>query len=198
MRRYLRFGAVAAALAIVAVTSWLYLTPAATPGEDSAEAGFARDMSVHHGQAVAMSMYLYRNGSDPALRDLAYDIALTQQAQIGMMTGWLDEWELKPTSAKPPMAWMGHDTPMPEGLMPGMASAEELGELYAAKGSEADALYCELMVTHHEYGVHMAKAVAQRTELPRVDDLATAMVKGQRSEIRALKEYGAKAAASDG
>src|SRR4051812_18858843 len=41
------------------------------PGDDSVDAGFARDMSVHHGQAVAMSMPLYRESTDPNLRQVA-------------------------------------------------------------------------------------------------------------------------------
>lgn len=198
MRRHLQIGAALTAIVLVAAAAWLFLVPAPAPGEDSAEAGFARDMNTHHGQAVAMSMYVYRNGSDPALRALAYDLALTQQAQIGMMTGWLDEWGLKPTSPKPPMSWMGHKVPMPDGLMPGMASPEQLDELYAATGPAADALYCELMITHHEYGIHMAEAIGERTALPRVDELAASMVKGQRSEINALEEYADRATSGDG
>lgn len=198
MRRHLRLGAVLAAVALIAAAAWLYLVPAPAPGEDSAEAGFARDMSTHHGQAVAMSMYVYRNGSDPALRELAYDVALTQQAQIGMMTGWLHEWGLKPTSPKPPMSWMGHKVPMPDGLMPGMASPAELKQLYAAEGTAADARYCELMITHHKYGIHMAQAVGELTGLPRVDSLASAMAKGQKSEINALEQYGDRAADGNG
>ncbi|ADD44389.1 DUF305 domain-containing protein [Stackebrandtia nassauensis] len=199
MRRYLKAAAVLAAVALVATTAWLFVVPEPTPAEDSPEAGFARDMNVHHGQAVAMSMYVYRNGSDSRMRDLAYDIALTQQAQIGMMSGWLDEWGLPPTSTEPPMSWMDHNMPIPDdGLMPGMATQDQLGELYAAKGSEADAIYSELMITHHEYGIHMAKAIRDRTDLPRVDDLAESMVKGQRSEIKALEQYGDRDVADEG
>ena len=60
------------------------------------------------------------------IRILATDIALTQQAQIGMMLGWLDVWGLDATSTEPVMAWMGHPT---EGRMPGMASPEEVNRL---------------------------------------------------------------------
>ena len=41
----------------------------------SAEAGFARDMQVHHGQAVEMAMDIYRTTENPDVRVLAYDIA---------------------------------------------------------------------------------------------------------------------------
>ena len=56
----------------------------------SADAGFARDMTDHHAQAVEMALIAYQRTEDEAVRLLAYDIATSQQAQIGMMAGWLE------------------------------------------------------------------------------------------------------------
>jgi uncharacterized protein (DUF305 family) len=100
----------------------LYLT-SRPPGDDSAEAGFARDMMVHHAQAVEMAGILRDKSVSPEMETLATDIALTQQAQIGQMQGWLAVWGLPMTGAEPPMAWMGHHT---DGRMPGMATPEEI------------------------------------------------------------------------
>ncbi len=47
-------------------------TPA-VPTSGSAEAGFARDMSVHHDQAVRMSLLARDRSTDPALRYLAHN-----------------------------------------------------------------------------------------------------------------------------
>jgi len=79
------------------------------PGDASVEAGFARDMSVHHAQAVAMAEAIRDRTTDPELKLLATDIALGQQGQIGRMSGWLDEWGLNQTSTAPPMAWIRSD-----------------------------------------------------------------------------------------
>ncbi|MFE9253771.1 DUF305 domain-containing protein [Streptomyces sp. NPDC006879] len=80
-----------------------------TPSTTSAEAGFARDMSVHHQQAVEMSFLVRERTQDEGVRRLAYDIANTQANQRGMMLGWLDLWGLpKVESARAPMTWMGH------------------------------------------------------------------------------------------
>src|SRR5688572_6978287 len=76
------------------------------PGDDSAEAGFARDMTVHHGQAVHMAMVEYDRGQDSTLRRMAYDIATSQEYQIGVMEGWLREWRLALTTDRAPMAWV--------------------------------------------------------------------------------------------
>jgi uncharacterized protein (DUF305 family) len=97
------------------------------PSNDSAEAGFARDMIVHHAQAVQMAEIVRDKTKSDSMRLLASDISLTQQAQIGIMQGWLGAWVLPLTGSEPAMAWMGHPT---EGLMPGMATPEEIDRLY--------------------------------------------------------------------
>ncbi|MFI5617428.1 DUF305 domain-containing protein [Streptomyces sp. NPDC051567] len=83
-------------------------TPSRTPGLHSADAGFARDMAVHHQQAVEMSFVVRDRTQDEAVRTLAYDIANTQANQRGMLLGWLDLWGLpKVVTGEPPMSWMG-------------------------------------------------------------------------------------------
>src|SRR4051794_22321863 len=70
-----------------------------TPGDNSPEAGFLRDMSTHHAQAVEMSMIVHQKSTDPEIVYLADDIALTQQGQIGYMQSWLRNWHLSFTSS---------------------------------------------------------------------------------------------------
>jgi len=111
-----------------------WLGRARVPAADSVDVGFARDMSLHHEQAVVMAGLIYDRTDDPAIRTLAFDILTTQQGQIGIMSGWLDAWGLPWTSSGPRMAWMGMPT---EGLMPGMATGEQLAALRAAAQSTA-------------------------------------------------------------
>lgn len=83
-------------------------TSSRAPGLYSADAGFARDMAVHHQQAVEMSFIVRDRTADEAVRSLAYDIANTQANQRGMLLGWLDLWGLpKVVADEPPMSWMG-------------------------------------------------------------------------------------------
>src|SRR5882762_10519165 len=100
-------GVVAAvALLSIGYTVGWYTPRLTTPGTDSAEAGFARDMAEHHAQAVEMGMIAYQKASTPEVRSLGGDIAITQQGQIGVMNTWLKDWGLSPNSDKPPMSWM--------------------------------------------------------------------------------------------
>ena len=59
------------------------LTAITPPGENSADAGFVRDMRVHRAQAVLISDIIRERSQDPAITMLAFDIAMTQQHQAG-------------------------------------------------------------------------------------------------------------------
>src|ERR1043165_1264428 len=105
-RGSVRFAASLVAAAVVGtVATWLIASRSATPRDDSAEAGFARDMATHHAQAVEMSFVIRDKSHDEATRTLAYDIIVTQSAQRGVFMGWLQEWGLSQASTTPRMAW---------------------------------------------------------------------------------------------
>jgi uncharacterized protein (DUF305 family) len=155
------------------------------PGNDSAEAGFARDMMVHHAQAVEMAEIVRAKTESNEIRILASDTALTQQAQIGQMQGWLGVWGLPITGTEPAMAWMGHPT---QGRMPGMATPEEVNRLRNAPPEEADAMFLRLMIPHHQAAVPMAEAILKETDRPEVERLASAIVASQRTEIATMRD----------
>ncbi|MFJ9826458.1 DUF305 domain-containing protein [Streptomyces sp. NPDC101160] len=167
-----------------------------TPTAESADAGFARDMAVHHQQAVEMSFIVRDRTKDEEVRRLAYDIANTQANQRGMMLGWLDMWGLpKVRSGVAPMAWMGMgDMPgMDMGgedgeLMPGMATRAELDQLRKASGRDAEVLYLKLMTEHHKGGIHMAQGCVEKCGPGVERDLAQGMVDAQTSEIKLMSD----------
>ena len=64
-------AAAALAFAIGRFTAFGASAIPATPGTQSADAGFARDMQLHHAQAVDMAMEIYRKTDDPGVRGLA-------------------------------------------------------------------------------------------------------------------------------
>ncbi|MEV6761254.1 DUF305 domain-containing protein [Streptomyces sp. NPDC051105] len=170
----------------------------AIPSADSADAGFARDMAVHHQQAVEMSYIVRDRTKDTDVRRLAYDIAQTQANQRGMLLGWLDLWGLPKVSADPPMTWMGMGD-MASGkdgaLMPGMATNTELKKLGTLNGKQAEIFYLQLMTDHHKGGIHMAEGCVAKCTVTVEKNLAQGMVDAQQSELttmaRMLKERGA-------
>ncbi|GAA2522474.1 MULTISPECIES: DUF305 domain-containing protein [Streptomyces] len=193
----------AAAVALVAAGAISYAVAGdegtdRTPSAGSADAGFARDMAVHHQQAVEMSYIVRDRTDDEEVRRLAYDIAQTQANQRGMMLGWLDLWELPKVSADPPMTWMGMgDTASGKdgALMPGMATNAEMKRLETLSGKQAEVFYLQLMTDHHKGGVHMARGCVRACEVRVEKRLARGMVEAQQSEIELmagmLRERGA-------
>jgi len=207
MRKHIGWVAGAAAAVLVAAGAVTYAVAeddgsgaARTPAADSADAGFARDMAVHHQQAVEMSYIVRDRTKNEEVRRLAYDIAQTQANQRGMLLGWLDLWELPKVSAKPPMSWMGMGD-MPErgdgSLMPGMATDTEMRKLGTLNGKQAEIFYLQLMTDHHKGGIHMAEGCVAKCTVGVEKRLAQGMVDAQQSEIQLmagmLKERGAKA-----
>ncbi|WP_284579475.1 DUF305 domain-containing protein [Streptomyces sp. 2P-4] len=184
---------------------------ARTPALYSPDAGFARDMAVHHQQAVEMSFLVRDRTQDEAVRSLAYDIANTQANQRGMLLGWLDLWGLpKVLAGEPPMSWMapasasapasaggsgahgGHAVDgvpaKPGALMPGMATKEEIAALGAAQGRDAEVLFLQLMTDHHKGGVAMARGCAVQCATPAERALAQGMVEAQQSELTLMAD----------
>ncbi|MEV5955065.1 DUF305 domain-containing protein [Streptomyces sp. NPDC051987] len=207
MRKHIGWVAGTAAAALVAAGAITYAVAQdgdgagglKVPSADGADAGFARDMAVHHQQAVEMSYIVRDRTKNVEVRRLAYDIAQTQANQRGMLLGWLDLWNLPKVSAKPPMSWMGMGD-MPErgdgSLMPGMATDSELRKLGTLNGRQAEIFYLQLMTDHHKGGIHMAEGCVARCTVAVEKNLAQGMVDAQQSELatmkQMLKERGAK------
>lgn len=181
-RRFLwpTIAAVLALIVVIASAGAAFAFRSDEPGADSAEAGFLRDMVTHHGQAVEMSLIVYRRTADDDVVTMTYDMATTQQSQIGMMIATLDLWGLSQTGSDPAMSWMGHPT---TGPMPGMATPEQVDLLRTLPPEQADALLLQLMIVHHRAGVEMASSLLDRSDNADVRRLAEAFSRSQDIEI---------------
>ena len=161
-----------------------------TPDADSVAAGFARDMSRHHLQGVEMANLVADRSEDPEIRQIAFDISTTQTNQAGRMQGWLAMWGV-PQSGGDTMAWMsaggehGHDMAA-DGLMPGMATEEELADLRDLRGTAFDVEFLRLMIRHHQGGFDMAEYAGGQAGVPAVRDLAQAIARAQSAETRTM------------
>jgi uncharacterized protein (DUF305 family) len=149
------------------------------PAEGSAEVNFARDMSAHHAQAVEMALIMReRRALSNDLDSLTLDIVLTQQAQLGQMQGWLAVWGQPLAGAAPPVQGMGE--------IMGMATLKQLNNLRSMPDVEAETLFLQLMVRHHQGGVTMAGEVDSKTARPEVKRLVQAIMRSQESEMTTM------------
>jgi uncharacterized protein (DUF305 family) len=183
---------VVAALAAAGTVGWLIGnndSGSSVPSESSVDAGFARDMSTHHTQAVDMAGYTRDNTGDPSIKILARDIETQQYFQIGEMQGWLDNWGLSRTSTLATMSWMaGHSHLESDGLMPGMATPAQMDKLETLTGKPLDIYFLQLMIHHHQGGLPMAQYAAEHATEPYVRNLAQKMAQAQSNEIVQMEQ----------
>lgn len=193
--RATRWLAIAVGLAVVAV-AFVVLARQQSHGtkDASVDAGFARDMSVHHAQAVQMAAYTEDHAPTFEVRALASTIALQQQLEIGQMLGWLEAWGLPRASDAPAMAWMpGHDghhamAGMKSDRMPGMASPGELDALLNLEGERLEVRFLQLMIRHHDGGLPMAKAAADAASHEYVRGFAAQVAVSQATESDQMRQ----------
>ena len=157
----------------------------------SVDAGFLRDMVVHHSQAVTLAMIIVGRTTVPPLREMAGEIAKTQQREAGTMLGWLQQWNQPASTTAPPMAWMTHPPTTAAGSdppMPGMATRRDVARLAVTRGRAADLQFCRLILPHHLGGLHMINEVIARGSRPEVIALAEQMRTTQQREITQLNK----------
>jgi uncharacterized protein (DUF305 family) len=152
------------------------------PGDGSVDVGFLRDMSSHHEQALGMAQLELVNGSDPAALSFAREILIFQSKEVGSMERLLATWGTgRGDPDREAMAWMGMGSPVDR--MPGMATEEEMDALRDAQGTEADALFFELMARHHVGGIHMAEYAAAEAGTEDVRNYAAVVGRNQAIEV---------------
>ncbi|WP_244631773.1 DUF305 domain-containing protein [Plantibacter sp. CFBP 8804] len=176
-----------------------------TPTTTSAEAGFSRDMQVHHNQGVELAMIIRDRTDAVDVRTLAYDIATTQAQQSGQLYDWLVQWNLPQGSRQPDMTWMtlptltgasghahGGDTATPGSThtpgdpMPGLATPAQIDQLTAASGLQAERVFLTLMIAHHQGAVEMAEALQPRTTNATALAFTRAVIASQQAEIELM------------
>jgi uncharacterized protein (DUF305 family) len=159
------------------------------PGAGSVDVGYLQDMRTHHDQAVQMAtMYLAKDpdATNATERQIAREIQMGQQMETGVMAQMLRDWnqeEANETSTA--MGWM--QQPVPLDQMPGLATQANLDQLDSATGTAADKLFAQLMIDHHQGGIHMADYAVIHAKTKKVRDLAQSQITGQQSDIVELQ-----------
>lgn len=194
-------AAVLAVLLLGAAVGLLIKLPGSSsdayPAADAVDVGFTQDMSTHHLQGIQMANIARDRTADPAVKQLAFDIASTQLEQVGRMKGWLMLWgQPEQSNTGVHMKWMessGHAHGSSAGtsgsaLMPGMATSEELAKLRSLTGKDLDVYFLQLMLRHHQGGAPMAEYASTRASQHVVQTLAANMLKSQSSEADYMKD----------
>jgi uncharacterized protein (DUF305 family) len=150
-----------------------------SPGAgDMADTMFVQMMIPHHEQAIEMSdILLAKDGIDADVAALAQQIKDAQTPEIELMESLLDEWGM-PSAGN--MGGMDHGD--------GMMSDDDIEELEEATGDEAQRLFLEQMIEHHEGAIDMAEDVIDDGSDPQVQQLAQTIVESQTAEIEQMEQ----------
>lgn len=184
----LNLGVLAVAIALLCgALGWLVGNNRAIPDPNSTDIGFLQDMRTHHEQAVNLGLYyLELQGPNHDLRDIAREIVFGQGIEIGRMIQLLRLYGATETNESDvAMTWMNE--PTPNDRMPGLASDADINTLLASSGAAADKLFVDLMVAHHQGGIHMAQYAVDHANEIEVRRFAYSMVVGQTGEIDKMR-----------
>ena len=118
---------------------------------NAVDVGFMQDMGYHHDQATELSIILLDKDVDPDLKAFAQEIIIGQRYEQGIYSALLDRWGHSSDPGETVMGWMGEE--QPAATMDGLATEEQIDELIAAEGDEAEALWIALMSEHHLAGL---------------------------------------------
>ncbi|CAL9284187.1 DUF305 domain-containing protein [Streptomyces sp. SudanB52_2052] len=171
-------------------------TPTQTAGDNpapgafnDADVMFAQMMIPHHEQALEMSKLADGRAYDAEIKTLAAEIEKAQDPEIQTMKSWLKAWG-KPESAEESMPGMDHGSGgMDHGSgMSGMMSDEDMKKLEAAKGTEFDRMFAEMMIEHHKGAITMAEDEQKNGRNATAKKLAADVVKTQSAEVEKFEK----------
>jgi uncharacterized protein (DUF305 family) len=120
----------------------------------AADVRFMSAMIAHHAQAIDIARWAPTHGASATLQILAERVINAQKDEIALMQRWLRERQLPVPEARATMTMGGTEHVH---QMPGMLTAEQLGQLDAARGKEFDRLFLQFMIQHHQGAVAMVQ-----------------------------------------
>ena len=152
-----------------------------TPTGAAFDQAFIDAMVPHHEGAIEMATAAKEAGlSQPELVKVADDILATQQLEINTMKDWRADW-------------FGSSTIDPKG-----AAALGLSESQMGMQHDADALttsgdvdtdFAQMMITHHQGAIEMAKLAADNAEHGEIKDLAEEIINAQERELEVMRPH---------
>lgn len=162
-----------------------------------ADVAFMQHMIVHHAQAVEMVELQKTRGENARVNLLGRRIALSQEAEMELMRGWLTErgqplemqgMDHGSHGAMDHGAHAGHGAPSAEDtpVMAGMLTPRQMRALAAANGAEFDRLFLTGMIQHHQGAIDMVRDLMSTPDAAEdtvLSDFSAAVVADQSAEI---------------
>ena len=159
---------------------------AGPPKGDAFDKAFIDAMVPHHESAIEMARAAKEAGlTQPDLIAVADAILATQQSEIDQMTSWRGDWfgssEIDPKGGE---ALGFSDSEM------GM-SATHGGADALMNSGDVDTDFAQMMITHHNGAIAMAKLADDRAGHEELKELAGQIIEAQEREIEVMRNHAA-------
>lgn len=151
------------------------MSPGATGSMGNAnapfDAAFIDSMIPHHEGAVTMAKQALQESKRPEILTLSRNIVSSQEAEVGQLRGWRNQWYpgLAPSSGMN----------MPMGMM----------ELSKDATVTFDQRFIDAMIPHHQGAIAMAEAALTKSQHPELRALAQKIIDAQKSEIAQMQQW---------
>jgi uncharacterized protein (DUF305 family) len=162
---------------------------ASTGDHNVSDVSFAQNMIAHHKEAIEMADLATTRAGSQQVKDLATTIKAEQSPEIATMTNWLTSWK-QPTVATPDMSMhdmSGMGSTASASAMPGMMSSADMAALASTSGTAFDRQFLQMMITHHNGAVQMAKTEQATGQYPPAIALAGNIITSQTAEIAKMQ-----------
>jgi uncharacterized protein (DUF305 family) len=159
--------------------------PVSAPGaaQQPYDLQFIDTMIVHHEGAITMSQMVLSKSQRPELTDFAQKIIDDQSTEIAQLKQWRDEWYAgKPSAVNMDMPGMTN-----EGMK--MMTGEHMKKMDEMKPAHLDSHFLDMMSSHHEGAIDMAKQALTKAEHPEIKDLAKRIISAQSAEIKQMDAW---------
>ena len=150
-------------------------------GYNDPDTAFAKGMLGHHRGAVDMAKIELKYGTDEAMRQLAQDVIMAQQAEIDVLNKWLAS---HPDAAKP----KPNTVAMQQAYAKSMENMH--GEMTLGVADPVpDMAFARGMLPHHIAAVDMAKVQLEYGTDEEMRQLAQDVIDNQQTEIDVMKNW---------
>ena len=143
---------------------------------------FMQNMIPHHAQAVDMANLVEERTNQKDVVEIAGRIKASQADEIKFMEEWLEQ-------RGEDITMEGHDHHGAHGGMAGMATPAQMEQLANSEGTDFDALFLTLMITHHEGAVTMVDDLTSQPGSaydPVLYDFTNDIINDQKAEIEQM------------
>lgn len=169
-------------------TSSVAASPTGIPASrahNDADVSFAADMVPHHAQAVVMADMAAAQATNAQVKSIAADIKAAQNPEITKMNRWLVGWgqPAPTTSSSSDMGGMDMG-----GTGTGMMSTADMTTLSKATGAAFDRMWVQMMITHHNGAIAMAKTELSAGTNLDAKALAQSITTSQTAQIAQLND----------